>query len=69
MKRPESRPAAPCADCRTTGGHVYDGMRKPGRMSGRRFGIDGPLCVACYYKWRYRRVICPRAMRPSGANP
>jgi hypothetical protein len=69
MRRPELRPAVSCADCRTTGGHVYDGMRKPARMSGRRFGIDGPLCVACYYKWRYRCIVRPRAMRLSGVNP
>jgi hypothetical protein len=56
-------PAEPCAGCGTPWGHVYDGMRKPGRMSGLRFGIDGPLCVACYYRERYRQVVKPARER------
>lgn len=51
--------AGPCADCGTTGGFVYWGNRRPSRMSGERFGIKGSLCVACYYKWRYRKVVRP----------
>lgn len=55
-------PAAPCSDCRSTGGHVYDGCRRPARMKGTRFGIDGPLCVSCYYRARYQQVIRPRVL-------
>jgi hypothetical protein len=51
------RQAVPCSDCGTRDGHVYWGNHRPARIHGRRFGIDGPLCVACYYKHRYRKAL------------
>jgi hypothetical protein len=37
----------PCAACKTTGGGLgWDGL--PRRISGRRWGVDGPICLGCY---------------------
>lgn len=55
-------PAAPCTDCGGTDGYAWGASRRPSRMSGKRFGIDGPLCGACYYKHRYRSVVRPRIL-------
>lgn len=44
--RPGLLPAAPCADCGSTGGHVPAKRRSPYRLHGR--------CAACASRARYR---------------
>lgn len=52
----QSPTAVPCAECGTTGGRPHKGtLLTPGRKTGRRFKIDGRLCLACYGRLEMQR--------------
>jgi hypothetical protein len=40
--------AVPCVRCRTTGGRLANGLTRPRRCDGARFGRPGPHCENCF---------------------
>jgi hypothetical protein len=68
FRRPERHiPSPPCVRCGTTGGKTPPGSRNAVRASGRKLGIDGFLCNACYeklFRIRHGHQPSPRPVRP-----
>lgn len=56
-----------CAD--PYGGRVFPTCVRPGRVTGRRFGIDGVLCITCYGRFTRGSDLAAGRRRPDRPAP
>jgi hypothetical protein len=61
--------APPCAVCGTRAGPSRWPKVPHQRLSGRRFRVDGMLCVTCYYRLQHRHYRGTRRTDPAARVP